>query len=200
MLHRRRRRRCCFFFFLSPFRRDFLFFPPRECPARLILLLYGPFSKRFPREKPITLSTPLPSLRCLRLARPRGFSLRMYIRIYIYLLMPGDVWEDRDARFRPFSPKNNTSPQPAAGHCLPRCERFKSIFVFKVSRLVDFIRLKVYVTKTRRDITITTTLCLIRRPYTCKNVRARLRMSSLYSFNSVSFIWKNSVIKIPNAR
>lgn len=161
----------------------------------LILLLYGPFSKRFPREKPITLSTPLPSLHCLLLARLPRFSLR----IYIYLLMPGDVWEDRDARFRPFSPKNNTSPPPA-GHCLLRCERFKSIFVFKVPRLVDFIRLKVYVTKTRRDITITTTLCLIRRLYTCKNLRARLRMSSLYSFNSVSSIWKNSVVKIPNAR
>jgi len=69
------------------------------------------------------------------------------------------VWEDRDAQFRPFSPKNNTSPP--AGHCLPRSERFKSIFVFKVPRLVDFIRLKVYVTKTRRDITMTkTTLCV----------------------------------------
>jgi len=68
-------------FFFIPISTGFLFFPPRECPVHLILLLYGPFSKRFPREKPITLSTPLPSLHCLLLARPPRFSLRIYIFI-----------------------------------------------------------------------------------------------------------------------
>lgn len=84
---------------ITPLRRVFVF------PASVILLciyiiflLYGPFSKRFPREKPITLS-PLPfphnQVGQLFLSSPR----------LLY------------TKFVRFSGQNNASP-PFAGHCL----------------------------------------------------------------------------------
>lgn len=90
----------------------------------IILLLYGPFSKRFPREKPITLSP--------------SHSHSLPLTVFLFLesltrrgaLLYNNMLHTRARDIRWFLRKNNTSP----GLCLSRVLR---VFLFLKSILSD---------------------------------------------------------------